>query len=204
MKTREKILLAATILALVGFFGYRMGWQEHLITLWKNISVPESSIQDAEKEARRVQDYLNREALVRETYNKRVIQSMPAPKKDKSPEAQFTEDIETLCRGAGITLNRIDPAQRETIPDTKDYEFITVGVNYRKEWSGVVQLLKNFDKNFLLIKELNIAAPLDKDYLSVDVRMARVVPLTKEDKQKREDEKKKKTSPAKAPAAPPR
>ncbi|MCX7046205.1 MAG: hypothetical protein NTX50_12060 [Candidatus Sumerlaeota bacterium] len=204
MKSREKILLAVTIVSLLGFFGFRMGWQSYLLTMWKSISVSESAIKDAEKEAQRVQEYLNREAVAREVYNKRVVQSMPMPKGDKSAEAQFTEDIEGLCKNAGIILNRIDPAQREAISDTKDWEFITVGVNYRKEWSGVVQLLKNFDKNFLLIKELNIASPPDKDYLSVDIRLARVVALTKEEKQKREDEKTKKKGPAAAAAQAPR
>ena len=185
MNRREKGLLAATVVAVIGFFCYQMGWHTALLEAWENISAPDSVMQREKDSAQHTLDVMKREKEANAAYARKVRSRLRSFDPSKTPEGQFSEDVDALRRGLNITNAKIDPPKREPIPDVSDYEYVVLNFSYDKTWPEVAQLLQSFDQNSFLIKELNIAAPLDRGSVKVDVRLARVVRITEAEKKKR-------------------
>lgn len=193
MKKSEKMLMGATVLALVVFMGYRMGWHETIMEKSRTIYISESVLESEREKVQRIADVIAREDAVRAQYALTVRQQLMEPSPEKDPEAEFSEYVVDLCKELNVSLNTITPPSEMEIPDVDDYKYMTMKITFQMEWPQVVTMLKSFDKKYLLIKELLISAPLDRT-LSVDLTLARVVPLTEEEQKAKKAARIKKSS----------
>ena len=184
MKQSEKMLLGLTVLMIFVFFGYRMEWHHNLMGLVERFYIADSVLQSERDKVERVASVVAREAETRARYAATVRQQLQVPSPDKDPKAEFSEYVVALCQQLGVSLRSITPPGEEPIPDADDYKYITLKVSYQQSWPQVAQLLKNLDKNYLLIKEMTLNAPLDRQ-MDVNLSLARVTPLTEEEKQAR-------------------
>jgi hypothetical protein len=147
-------------------------------------------LEEAQKKAQDTESYLKKEKQIRETYAQTVSRQLPTSDTQKTPEAQFDEDVAALCRQLKIEKPQVSRGNPEQIPGVADYEFITVNLKEFQTWPEVARLLKSFDENWYLIKQLDILSPNEGGVLTADIRLARVVKISDAEKKKREAESK--------------
>lgn len=191
MKTREKMLLGGTVAVLAIFVVIRFGVLDLSGFSLEGLAATEEDLVLAREDYRETRDHLNREDAIVAEYQRKVRERLQEEESRKDPRAALTEDVVDMCKEIGVELNRIEPAEVEEIEGVDDYEFITINVQYNKAWPQVVELLKAFDANWFLIKELKIISPIDRRNMNVDIRLARVVRISEEEKARRAEEEKK-------------
>jgi hypothetical protein len=96
-------------------------------------------------------------------------------KKDTDQTKEFSEFVFDLSRRLGFLYPRIDPSKTEPIVGVNDYSFITLAVDTSGDLSSVSKLLKGFDREAVLIRDLDLRSRLDNPNLDITINVARLV-----------------------------
>jgi hypothetical protein len=113
--------------------------------------------------------------------------------KNTDPTKAFSEFVSELCRTLGFSYPRIEPPKVESIEDAEGFSFIILTVNVQGNLQNVEKLLKGFDREAILIRELNLRITrIDSKKLDVTMTVARMVETEKEEKTSDKKKKKKK------------
>lgn len=90
-------------------------------------------------------------------------------------EKEFSEFVADLCKQLGFRYPRIQPPEKEEIEGVEDYEFITLTVDAKGNLSNVSKLLKGFEQQAVLIRDLSLGSTLDRPDIDVSITVARLV-----------------------------
>ena len=195
MSKREKVLGGAIIFLLVGGLLFRHG----IFKVYVGVSSRKEELAKLEKTYKEYVDKKKNGPRIQRIYDN-VVGKDRNPKKSSrdDPKKEFSEFVSDLCRRIGFGYPRIDPAKIEPIEGVDDYSFITLDVSTEGDRQSVAKLLKGFDHEAILIRQLVIDSPLDRARLDVTITVARLVQLEspQDEKKKEKPEKEAKGKPS--------
>lgn len=175
-KKRERFLMIATIV--VGIFA--LLYQFVFSGIYEQIATTSEELEYQKNLFNQYIAQYKRKNIIENAY-KEIEVKFPQPQADKKPEQQFTEDIDLMCTKLGFTRRNIEPPKNALIENVDDYKFITVTLRVEGTLKDIAKLLKEFHRNALLIKELNLTSRLDSDEISAVITAARIAKLTPEE-----------------------
>ena len=184
LNKRERVMMILTIIALVGALLYSFGVGDFIDSLSK---------QKEDLEAAEKQFVENMETLEKGTQIKRRYQAledkMPSSQDGKRTDMIFTEEIHSLCRGLGIRMPQLDPAEYEEIEGIEEHEFITVRLRTEGDLDTIVKLLKAFEGRGLMFREVNLTGSRDQDLVRARVVLARTAKVPEDILKARQQDK---------------
>jgi len=171
---REKILGLIILILATGLLLYKVGF-----TRVYEMSLSFSNTNDLDKLRaihQRSQKFLKKEDQIRKDYEDIIGKdTTPSPDSGKDPQKQFSEFVADLCRRLGFNYPRIDPPKIEPIQNVDDYSFVTLDVHTNGNMESLSKLLKGFDREAVLIRELDLRSVLDNPKINVTITVARMV-----------------------------
>ena len=176
IKKREHLLLIMTIAVGLIAILYHMGFASLLNALSES-----GEILDQEKE--RFQEYvtqLNNKDEIEKAYNS-IQFEFPQTDPDKKPEQQFSEDVVKMCAKYGLPTPNIGPPKDEIIENVDDYKFISLTIRINGSIEKLSSILKEFNRNALLIEDITLTATLDEEDINAGITLARIAKLTPEE-----------------------
>jgi hypothetical protein len=93
---------------------------------------------------------------------------------------EFTASIEQAFKSFGVGDVPITPPEQEAIKGAEDYGFVTVRIQCDGDIQAVTRILDYFDRQAILIKELELRTTLDSPRIHVDAKVSQFVKLTEE------------------------
>ena len=176
MNKREKILGLIVLVLVSGLLLYKVG-----ITRVYQMGVSFGNTGDLEKLRaiyKRSKKFLEKEEKIRKDYED-VIGKDTTPSADsaKDPQKVFSEFVADLCRRLGFAYPRIDPPKYEPIENVDDYSFVTLDVHTNGNMESLSKLLKGFDHEAVLIRELDLRSIMDNPKIDVTITVARMVQI---------------------------
>ncbi len=183
---REKLLGGAIITILGGWlFGNYVvynAWQAVTSRSQKLATVKETYEENVSR--------LKKGAAIRSEYAELVgNQGQTSPDVQKDPQKEFSEFISDLCRRLGFTYPRIEPPKTEPIQGVDDYSFITLTVSTQGTRESVANMMKGFDKEAVLIRDLTLRTFLDSPQMDVSITVARLVQISPDKRRTGSDKK---------------
>ncbi|MCD6386183.1 hypothetical protein J7M23_10465 [Candidatus Sumerlaeota bacterium] len=175
-KKRERFLMIATIVVGAVALLYQFAFS----SMYEQITSTSEELEYQKEIFKQYITQYKRKNIIENAY-KEIEIKFPQPRADKKPEQQFTEDIDAMCAKLGFSRRNIEPPKDSLIENVDDYKFITVTVRVEGPLKNVAELLKEFHRNALLIKELTLTSRLDKDIISAVITAARIAKLTPEE-----------------------
>ncbi|MBN1903343.1 hypothetical protein JW926_18640 [Candidatus Sumerlaeota bacterium] len=183
MNKREKILGAASLLLVLGLIFYQFGFSE----IYDKISFDSSGLGNLKDTYEKYQGYMKKERQIRTKYYEIVgRETNPGEKKGIDPQKEFSEFVSELCRRLDFAYPRIDPPSLVPIANVDDYAFVTLNIHTNGDTKRISKLLKGFDREAVLIRELTLRSKLDSPELDLTITVARMIPVEapKQDKGK--------------------
>ncbi len=188
-KKRERILMFATIIVAVLALFYQLGFS----SLYDSITETSEQL-EAEKE--KFEEYIEqyeRKDQIEKAY-KEIEGTFPPTDPNMKPEQQFIEDVANMAKKFGFLHPDFEPPKDETIENVNDYKFILLTVTVTGPLDNLSNLLIEFHRNALLIKELQLSAPLDRDSITATITAARIAKLSEEEIERLREKGKSRTS----------
>jgi hypothetical protein len=93
---------------------------------------------------------------------------------------EFTPSIEQAFKSFGLTGVPITPEEQEAIKEAEDYGFVTVRIQCDGDIQTVARILNYFDRQAILIKELDLRTNIDSPRIHVDAKVSQFVKLSEE------------------------
>jgi len=173
LSRREKFLGGTIIFILLGWFIGRYAVYEIyrvLAVRADNLNTARKTYEDYAEKMKKKDEIIN---AYREVVGGEKISG--SAKKETDQTKEFSEFVFDLSRRIGFTYPRIDPSKTEPIVGVNDYSFITLAIDTSGDLSSVSKLLKGFDHEAVLIRDLDIRSRLDNPILDVTINVARLV-----------------------------
>jgi hypothetical protein len=169
---REKILGGSSLLLLLGLVFYQFGFSQ----VYERISFDSSGMNNLKETYQKYQGYMKKEAQIRKKYHEIVGKDKnPGENTGKDPQKEFSEFVSDICRRLDFKYPRIDPPAIAPIDNVDDYAFVTLAVHTSGDIQGIAKLLKGFDREAVLIRELTIRSRLDSPELDLTITVARMI-----------------------------
>lgn len=165
---REKILLVITVIALVIFIAWNFGLESMLTS-------GSAGSSDVAQQERRFNQYLDdmEDILVIESEFARVGEFPSSDDGELRPALAFTQQVSQMCRDLGFDFPSLRP-QVEPIDGIEEYELINVALKTEGSWEDTVNLLKTFEQNGLIFRELNLRSTADRPIVVATMVVARI------------------------------
>ncbi len=170
MKTSEKVLMGITIVAVLGYVGWKFGLEEML----SNSGTSDSQLVAAKEEFEE-----NREVLgMRPLIERKFVEVEQAPSNDRNirPELAFQEEVTDISRRHGFTVRSIK-ADKEEIEGVDDYELINVEMRTEGKFDQTARLLKAFNEVGMMIRELELDTAIDRDLVETQIIVSRITEI---------------------------
>lgn len=167
MNPREKAIFAITMICLVVFIGYQFGAFENLENLGANSRV-ENRKKDFQDNLEELEEYL----VVARKYRS-LGQSPLDQGSDERPVTAFENFVYQLAEENGFKFPQFR-SSAEDIEGAEEYEFLTVNIRTEGPFENTLNLLKDFERNGMLIREMDIRNTRDRDLIVSRVTVARV------------------------------
>ncbi len=185
LKKSEKTLVILTVIAMVCFVAYRMGAGRISTVSLGRLYVTERALEKEAEKVDRVKIALEKYHPLTERYTG-MVNNLIKSEENKTAEAQFSEYMADLLKKMNLSASaNIEVPYLEWIPDMEDYKYVvlTVSIADQQEWAQVVQLLRDFEKNKLLLKDLTVNHSWSKSTFRVDLTLAQIAPTTEADRE---------------------
>lgn len=193
LSKRERILGGLILILLLGWLIGEYG----VLQIYRDLS---SSSTELNKEKAKYEDYLakmKKSKRIQKVYWDIVGKdSNTGLAGGEDPKKAFSEFVADLCRRLGFSYPRIEPAKVEPIEGVNDYSFITLTVTSQGNLETVSKLLKGFEREAVLIRELEINSHLDSTRTDVSITVARMVQTGGEKKEETSRKKEEGTRPS--------
>ncbi|MCX7000093.1 MAG: hypothetical protein NT106_07345 [Candidatus Sumerlaeota bacterium] len=173
LSRREKMLGGAILFILLGWLIGRYAVYE----IYKVLAVRTDNLNTARKTYEDCAEKMKKKEEIISAYREVVggEKISGSAKKDTDQTKEFSEFVFDLSRRIGFIYPIIDPSKTEPIMGVNDYSFITLAVNTNGDLSNVSKLLKGFDREAVLIRDLDVRSRLDNPNLDVTINVARLV-----------------------------
>lgn len=182
MSKRERVLLFAVVVLGMVAVVYNLGLKGVVASLGES----RDQLRQAETTYKEYIKYLTGRGLRAQKVYQAFEQHYPM---GEELAKGFTSKIERAFKTFGMRRTTIDPFQIEAVEGLEDYGFVTLHVSCIGDITKVAQMLKFFDKQAILVKELKLAGTLDKPDISIDVTVSQIVKLSEEMKKTLEEER---------------
>ncbi len=171
MKPREKVLLVATIVAVIIF----AAWQFGLEGVISNVAAGDTDLERLEEEFEDNIERLEDIYLIERDF--RRIGEFPVDEEgDIRPDVAFTLYVAEICRENGFDFPPLKP-EREDIEGVENYELINVAVRIEGTYDDTVRLLKTFEENSLIFREVAMTYTRDSPRVITRVTVSRIAPV---------------------------
>lgn len=181
MNKREKILGGSSLLLVLGLIFYQFGFS----SVYEKISFDSSDLDNLKQTHEKYQGYMKKENQIRKKYNEIVGKDKnPGENTGKDPQKEFSEFVSELCKRLDFKYPRIDPPKIAPIDNVDDYAFVTLDINTNGDIQSISKLLKGFDREAVLIRELTIRSRLDNPVLDLTITVARMVQVEAPEQEK--------------------
>ncbi|OPZ16496.1 MAG: hypothetical protein BWZ10_01421 [candidate division BRC1 bacterium ADurb.BinA364] len=167
---RERILLWTTVALAVAGLAYT---QLENSGLFQSLAQSGSGLEALRSQYAAYQQVLKRKARIEQKFVEIEQQYEKAP--GLSPDKQFKEQVNNMCREYNFQGVQIDKTRLEDIENVEEYKLLYVPVHSVGTWPDLVNLLKRINSAGFLVDELDIRAARDSPNLSVDIVIARPV-----------------------------
>lgn len=170
---REKILFFTTLVLLIGVLAFTRLKDTNILS-----AITPSSAEQAgmEKQLNDYLEILSRKDEIEDEFKQ--IEGQYGAAHGKTPDKQFTEQINKLCLDLGFKGRQLDPPQFAEFPEVPEYNLILLPVSVNGEYAKIVQLLVEIHRMGYLLNQLEIHARQDVDIMKVDFVVARAVKQT--------------------------
>lgn len=177
MKKSEKILAGITAVAVVGYI---------LLTFTGGSETGESTVATSEDVAQLHDEYNQRISQIKlaETISKQYFDivgqssSMAVPVEGVPfrPDIDFLDEVKNWCRDEGFQNPKFD-SKTTDIKNVDEYLLvnITVGIDDAR-LPGIAKLLKKFEANGLILKEVDISSRTDHEEIDTEIVIGKIVP----------------------------
>lgn len=174
LSKREKILASLV----VGVFAMWLVVQYGVLRIYGALSMRAETLTTTRKTFTEYDKKMKKGVGIRQRYEEIAGRYASVDTEKKSdPRKDFSEFVANLCRRLGFNYPNIEPPKIEPIEEVDDYSFITLAVHTRGDREKVAKLLKGFDAEAVLIRQLDIRARLDNPVLDVTLTVARMVKM---------------------------
>ena len=181
MNKREKILGGISLLLVIGLIFYKFGFSR----VYEKLSFDSSDLNSLKQTHEKYQEYMKKEAQIRRKYNEIVGKDKnPGENTGKDPQKEFSEFVSELCKRLDFKYPRIDPPKIVSIDNVDDYAFVTLDIHTNGDIKSISKLLKGFDREAVLIRELTVLSRLDNPVLDLTITVARMVQVEAPAKEK--------------------
>ena len=181
MNKREKILAGIILLFLLVWVLYKVG----ITRVYDTISTRTSKLSSLKQTYEKYQEYMTKEDQIKKKY----YEIFPADKNPglsstSDPQKEFSEFVADLCKRLGFGYPTIEPPKMEPIENVAEYTFITLVIRTQGEMEGISKLLKGFDREHVLIRNIELSSFLDASRIEAVISVARLVQVEPEKKGK--------------------
>ncbi len=168
MQKREKILFIATVICVAVFAIMKMGLEEKLDTLLAGNSDTVALQKKFESDLDQVKEIYNIEKEFL------AIGRFPLDNDNNyRPAYAFADQVQKMCEDSGFPAPPIRP-EMEEIEGVDKYELINVTVKTEGSFNDTVKLLKTFDSNGLMIREVTLSSPRNREVVDATVKVSRI------------------------------
>lgn len=172
MNKREKILGSISLLLVLGLVLYQFGFSQ----IYDKISFDSSDLNNLKQTYDKYQGYMKKENQIQTKYEEIVGKDKnPQENTGIDPQKEFSEFVSDLCRRLDFAYPRIDPPSVIPIDNVNDYVFVTLNINTKGDVKRISKLLKGFDREAVLIRELTLRSKLDSPELDLNITVARMI-----------------------------
>lgn len=168
LKPREKFLFIVTVLAIVGYAAWMFGLEE----AFESITSGSSDVSSMEK---RFEDDLEalEDLYVIERDFAKVGEFPKSDDENLRPALAFTQQVSQICADLGFDFPPIRP-EVEEIEGVEDYELINVAIKTEGNFSDTVKLLKTFEQNGLIFRDVDLQSSRDREIITARITVARI------------------------------
>lgn len=170
MKPREKVLMAITIIALLIFAAWQFGLEDVL----DSVTSGTSDVEVLESRFRENLKILENREEIERRYA-RVGEFPQAENENLKPALAFTQQVSQMCRDHGFDFPPIRP-EVEEIEGVSGYELVNVAIKTEGKFKDTVELMKTFDSNGLIFREVDLQTSRDSDIIVARITVARIAP----------------------------
>lgn len=173
----------ASLLLVLGLLFYQFGFSQ----IYDRISFDSSGLSNLKETYEKYQGYMKKETQIRTKYYEIVgREKNPGEDTGKDPQKEFSEFVSELCRRLDFAYPRIDPPTIVPITNVDDYAFVTLNIHTNGDTKRISKLLKGFDREAVLIRELTLRSKFDSPELDLTITVARMIQVEapKQDKGK--------------------
>jgi len=157
-------------------------WQFGVAPIWDRYTEMRDELAAQEEIHSENQQTLDQAREIEEGY-KRVEAQFPPDVPDRDPADVFSEEVTSLVTRIVGNQPTFSPTTEEPIKDVKDYQMLTFPVTVKGEFKPLSDLLKAFDQRGYLVRTATLTREpdLNKNDLTLDVTLARIVKIPEED-----------------------
>lgn len=170
MNAREKKLMYATIAA-VGIFA---AWQFGAAEAVEGLDASNSGItrleRDFEKNLRALEDMY----IVERDFRMVAVPASDGRSRDFTPALAFQQEVFDIANSLGFSFPDRLSAEMENIDGVEEYVLLSVAIRTDGAFKDVVQLLKRFEQEGMIFRDLELLSNLDRDPVGVRVTVARI------------------------------
>jgi len=178
---REKILAGIIILFLMVWVLYKVG----IARVYETVSTRTGKLSSLKQTYEKYQEYMTKEDQIKKKYQELFpTDKSPGLSPTSDPQKEFSEFVAELCKRLGFAYPTIEPPKIEPIEKVEDYAFITLVIRTQGEMEGISKLLKGFDREHVLVRNIEMTSFLDASRIEAVISVARMVQIQPEKKGK--------------------
>ncbi len=169
MNPREKLLAVLTAVGVL----FAVAWYSGLEGAISSFGAGGSEVAALEK---RFENNLKAlENMYRIEREFRRIGEFPASEDGQlRPELAFPQQVAQICRDLGFDFPPLQ-ADTEEIEGVEEYRLINVAVKTEGTYQDTIELLKTFNDNGLIFRDVDLTGTRDRDILVARVTVARII-----------------------------
>ncbi len=181
MNKREKILAGIIILFLLVWGLFKLG----IARAYEAIATRSGKLSTLQQTYEKYQEYMTKEEQIKKRYYELFpTDKNPGLSTSSDPQKEFSEFVADLCKRLGFAYPTIEPPKMEPIEKVEEYAFITLVIRTQGELEGISKLLKGFEREHVLIRNIEMTSFLDAPRIEAVISVARMVQVQTDKKVK--------------------
>lgn len=178
LSKRDQRTLTITLALVLGFVVWTVG----ISPVWNSYQEVDEKLQVERDKYFQNQKTLSEGTKIDQGYA-RVEAQFPKDDPDRDASEVFNEEVVDLVKDTIGLYPEYSPPNRIEIKGATGYEFLILPLSFKSTLGKVAALLKEFDKKGYLIQTSTITrdSDLDKDELSVELNLGRIVKIPTEE-----------------------
>jgi len=178
LSKRDQRTMTITLVLVLGF----VVWSFGIEPVYQQYQDLDEQLQSEKKKYEENKQILSEAASIDQGYAK-VEAQFPKDNPDRDAGEVFNEEVVDLVEKTAGRIPEFSPPSTAEIKGVPGYEFLILPLSIKTKLNKVADLLQEFDRKGYLIQTATITrdSDLNKDDLSVDLNLGRIVKIAAED-----------------------